>query len=136
MPACRLTVLLLAMPLVAASPASAENGAMTGMFIPGQPLDSRVLRCGIGIEERSMAIISPVLETSTPLDGRYSLTLVKQSASGTSTSSQSNRFHGSFGGVRLMVDIPATIKISMQVSDSAGSPLCEINETITVPTRI
>ncbi|SON58137.1 hypothetical protein HDIA_4596 [Hartmannibacter diazotrophicus] len=109
---------------------------MTGMFIPGQPLDSRVLRCGIGIEERSMAIISPVLETSTPLDGRYSLTLVKQSASGTSTSSQSNRFHGSFGGVRLMVDIPATIKISMQVSDSAGSPLCEINETITVPTRI
>jgi hypothetical protein len=98
--------------------------------IPGDILDARVAACGIRIGGGTRVELKPFVDASKDVSGKFSITVVKKSPSGTSTSNHASSFSGgSLGRVRLAFDRPTTVSIRMAVSDRDGKPLCRIDMT-------
>lgn len=111
--------------------ATAGDDTMRDQTISGDILDARVAACGIRIGSGIRAELRPFIEASKDISGKFSVTVTKKSASGTSTSNHASSFSGgSLGNVRLAFDRPATVTIRMAVNDRDGKPLCRIDETV------
>lgn len=110
---------------------TASEASMNGQIIPGDILDPRITACGVRIDGGEFARLRPFIETSDALAGSFSISITKRSASGTSVSSQSNRFGGgSLGAAVIGVDRPASVAIDMQVNEAGGTALCRVKTDI------
>lgn len=110
---------------------SASGASMNGLTVNGTILDPRIAACGVHVEETDFARLRPFIETSDALAGSFRIAVTKRSSSGTSVSSQSNRFAGgSLGNMVLIVDRPSQVAIDMAVMDGDGTLLCRVKTDI------
>ena len=106
---------------------NASEASMNGQTIRGEILDTRIADCGVRIDGTELARLQPFIETSEALAGTFRISLTKRSPSGTSVTTQANRFSGgSLGRMILAVDRPAEVTIDMQVDAEDGTSLCRI----------
>lgn len=110
---------------------AAGGASMNGRTINGETLDPRVTACGVVVEEGAIARLRPFIEASAELAGTFRLVVVKRSASGTSTSSQSNAFRaGTLGTFFVGIDRPSTARIELDVKANDGRPLCRLSREL------
>lgn len=111
-----------------------NTGGETSMgthTIAGEILDERISACGVRIDGKSMARVTPFIEGAPELAGNFRIDLTKRSRSGTSMSSQANAFRGGqLGNLVLAVDRPSRVTIEMTVATSDGHPLCRLAREI------
>jgi hypothetical protein len=107
------------------------EASMNDRIVTGEILDQRVAQCGVRIDGTEIATLRPFIEMSEALTGTFRINVTKRSRSGTSMTSQSNRFaNGSLGETVLAVDRPSTVVIDMQVNGTDGKIYCRVNAEI------
>ncbi|HEV7306112.1 curli-like amyloid fiber formation chaperone CsgH [Ensifer sp.] len=121
--------LLLIAAFVTSNDASATS--MNGETLYGKINDPRVKSCGIRIDGADVAALKPFIEAADDLEGSFSLRIAKLSASGSSMTSQRNRFSaGSLGKTEIIVDRPGQLRLELTVTDDQGKVLCGLSSTV------
>lgn len=109
----------------------ASASSMNGQTILGTISDPRITACGVRIDGEEMAVLRPFIEGAGDLSGTFALSIAAQSNGGSSTTSQKNRFSaGSLGETQVVINRPGRVRVTLVVTDGAGKPLCDLDETI------
>lgn len=98
---------------------------------PGAVTDERVAECGVIVSRDEVMRIEPFLKGRGDLEGRLVLNVNRQSASGTSLSSQTSMFaDGTLGRMISSFERSSDLTVEMIVMDRSGKVLCELRRSM------
>jgi hypothetical protein len=107
---------------------------MNGQTLLGTSQDPRIQQCGIRIAGGRLADFEPFIQAAAGFNGRFDLSVIKVSASGTSQSRQGSAIKsGRLGSSHIGIDLPARVTVDLRVTDERGKAVCGLSQTIDLP---